>query len=115
MPLTQGQKTFLVGCMGTRALLVYLAATVPPAALRVMGVMGGVIACGFAVIYAGKLRATGVETGGQPIWWDFMRPVHALMYAAFAYLALTGAREAWVTLLIDAVIGMAAFVMHHFV
>ena len=107
---------FLVGCIGTRALLVYLAATVPLAALKVMGVLGAVIAAGFTVIYAGKLRRTGVETGGQPIWWNSLRPVHALLYAAFAYFAWTGARrKAWVTLLIDVIIGLAAFVHHHYI
>lgn len=114
LTLHQRMALFLVGCIGTRALLVLLAAKVPLAALRVMGVMGAVIAAGFAIIYMGKLRRTGAETGGQLIWWDSLRPVHALLYAAFAYFALTGdRRKAWVTLLIDVIIGLAAFVHHH--
>ena len=105
---------FLVGCMGTRTLLVYLAATVPLAWLKVMGALAAVIATGFAVIHTGGLRKSGPETGGEPIWWDSLRPVHAILYAAFAYTAWVGERQvAWRVLLLDVVIGLVSFVLHH--
>ena len=116
MAITLNQRIalFLVGCMGTRALLVYLAATVSQAWLRVMAVLAAAVALGFALIYVGGLRPTGAETGGQPIWWNSLRPVHALLYAAFAYFAWTGQRRpAWIVLLVDVVVGLTSFMYHH--
>ena len=116
MALTLNQRIalFLVGCMGTRALLVYLAATVSLGGLKAMAVLASAAALGFAVIYFGGLRQTGAETGGQPIWWNSLRPVHALMYAAFAYFAWTGQRRpAWIILLVDLVVGLASFTYQH--
>jgi hypothetical protein len=117
MALTLGQRKalFLTGCMGTRVLLVVLAATLPLRWLRVLGVLGGAVAAWFTVIYAGKLRPSGAETGGQPIWWNSLRPVHAMLYAAFAYCAWVGNRRgAWTALLVDVIIGFAAFVHQHY-
>lgn len=116
MALTVEQRLamFLVGCMGSRVLLVYLAATVPPAGLKVMAALAAVVAVGFTAIYFGGLRPTGPETGGHPIWWNSLRPVHALLYAAFAYFAWFGHRRlAWSTLLLDVSIGLAGFMYHH--
>lgn len=105
---------FLVGCMGVRGLLVYLAATVSDAWLRRMAVLAAAIALGFTVIFLGGLRPTGLETGGKPIWWNGLRPVHALLYAAFAYYAWAGRRgPAWRVLLADVLLGLLSFVAFH--
>ena len=114
LTLEQRMALFLVGCIGSRVLLVYLAATVPPVGLKVMAALAAVIAVGFTAIYFGRLRPTGAETGGQPIWWNSLRPVHALLYAAFAYFAWFGHRRlAWSTLLLDVAIGLVSFLYHH--
>lgn len=114
LTLNQRMALFLVGCIGTRGLLVYLAATVSLAGLKVMAALAAVVAIGFTVIYLGKLRPTGAETGGQPIWWNSLRPVHAILYASFAYFAWTGQRRvAWILLLVDVLIGLASFLNHH--
>lgn len=116
MTLTQKQSRvlFLTACMGSRLMLALLAATVSLEYLRVLGALATVVAVGFVIIYAGKLRPTGVETGGRPIWWNSMRPVHAAMYAAFAYFAWTGSQDlAWMTLTLDAALGLLAFVRHN--
>lgn len=116
-PLTLHQRfaLFLAGCIGVRLGVAYLAATAPPDHLRILGVLGGVIALGFTTIFVAKLRPTGTETGGQPIWWDCTRPLHAFMYAVFAYHAWVGdSRMASLTLLADVIIGLANFVGHHF-
>lgn len=115
MPLTRDQTKvlFLTACMGSRLMLALLAATVSLENLRVLGALGAVVAAGFMTIYLGKLRPVGVETGGRPIWWNSWRPFHAVMYAAFAYFAWTGSQElAWMTLTLDAAIGLLAFVRH---
>ena len=105
---------FLVGCMGARSLWVYLASIASRAVLKAMAVVAAAIALGFAVIYAGGLRQTGLETGGAPIWWNQLRPVHAALYASFAYSAWTGNRDvAWRLLLVDVLIGFVSFCGHH--
>lgn len=117
MTLSSGQRValFLVGCMGSRAMLVYLAATVPLTWLKFMGALAALVALGFTAIYLGGLRPTGPETGGQPIWWDNLRPVHAALYAAFAYYAWVGDRRmAWTALAVDAAIGLASYTAHAF-
>ena len=105
---------FLVGCIGARGLLVYLAAVASDAWLRVMAVGAAAISAGFLIIYAGGWRKTGPETGGAPIWWDMLRPVHALLYGMFAYHAWNGNRAlAWRILLVDVALGLASFLGYH--
>ena len=105
---------FLVGCIGTRTLLVYLAATLTPPWLYRMGILALVPAIGFAIIYAKGLRTTGAEVFGDRIWWNDLRPLHAALYGLFAYLAITGAQAmAWKVLLVDVSIGLGAFLAFH--
>lgn len=79
-----------------------------------MGVLAGLIAIGFATIFVNGWRKTGLETGGAPIWWNDLRPIHAMLYGVFAYLAYTGQQDiAWKILLVDVGIGFLSFVHHH--
>lgn len=108
---------FLVGCMGSRAALVYAAHAAsrpgaPAWVLRVMGAAGLAIAISFFAIFLGGLRSTGPEVFGDRIWWDDLRPVHGALYLAFATLALHGRRGAWVPLAVDVLVGLAAFGWH---
>lgn len=113
-PLQRRIVLFLGGCMVARGLLVYLAATVPAAWLRWLAVPAAAIALGFALIFAFGWRRTGLETGGAPIWWDALRPVHAAVYASVAYAAWTGWREAaWKLLAADWALGLVSFVAFH--
>ena len=106
---------FLIGCIGTRAALTYTAAVAGPMLLTYMAVGAAAIAVGFMAIYLFGLRPTGPEVFGERIWWNDMRPVHAALYALFAYTAYTGSRAAWQFLAVDTVIGLAVFLHHHFV
>lgn len=117
MALTDIQKRlalFSFGCVGTRLLLAYMSAIVSSTVLRGMGILALVPAIGFAVIYVKGLRVTGPEVFGDRIWWNDLRPVHAVLYGLFAYLAITGAQGlAWKVLFIDVLIGLAAFLAFH--
>jgi hypothetical protein len=77
-----------------------------------MGALAIIPAVGFMTIYFGGLRKTGAEVFGERIWWNNLRPLHGLLYALFAYMALQRDNRAWIVLLIDVVIGFTAFVMH---
>jgi len=111
---TKRMLLFLIGCMGARSALVWLAYAYP-ALLPYMGALALIPALGFFVIYFGGLRKTGAEVFGDRIWWNDLRPVHGALYALFAIMALRGNRKAWVVLLVDVIIGFTAFVMHHFI
>lgn len=104
---------FLFGCMAARFGLVLLAYVLPPKYLPWMGAAALAIATGFFLIYVNGWRKTGLETGGKRIWWNDLRPIHAFLWFAFAALALMKQRKAWVVLLIDTLIGLVAFTLHH--
>ncbi len=117
MTLSSIQKRmilFLGGCIVTRLLLVYLAYKLPLFALKIMGVIALFISIGFFVIFWFNLRKTGPETMGDKIWWNALRPVHSLLYLIFGILAIMGIQKyAWVVLLIDVMIGLLFFILHH--
>ena len=105
---------FLIGCMGARLGWTYAAYRFP-ALLPWLGLFALGVSIGFTVIYVKGWRKTGIETGGEAIWWNDLRPVHAFMYGLFAVLAFRGVKEhAWKVLLLDTIIGFLAFVQHHF-
>lgn len=106
---------FLVGCMGARFALTYLAWRLPPKYLPVMGFPALAIAVGFATIYVMGWRQTGPEVRGDRIWWNSLRPIHAALWFTFAVLAFAKQRDAWITLLVDTLIGLCAFLFYHLV
>ena len=75
------------------------------------------ISIGFFTIWAFGLRKTGAEVFGARIWWNDLRPVHALLYALFAAAAVTPkfAARAWEFLAADVLLGAVAFAIHHLV
>ena len=91
---------FLIGCMGIRSLFVYLAYSASPTILPYLGALALLPAIGFTFIYLFDLRKTGPEVfGDTKIWWNHLRPVHALLYGAFAVAAISKAPFAWKFLL----------------
>lgn len=105
---------FLIGCMGVRSLLVYLAKTVSKHILLYMGYVAILPAIGFFYIYYTGTRQTGPEVFGDKIWWNQLRPVHGTLYATFAYYAITGNSNAWIWLLIDLIIGFVSFIYYQY-
>jgi hypothetical protein len=100
---------FLIGCIGTRTLFVLLAKYLDKKYLPYMGYLALLIASGFTIIYFTGIRDTGAEVFGDKIWWNNLRPIHALLYFTFAYLAITQNNYAWVPLLFDVLFGLFAF------
>lgn len=104
---------FLIGCIGLRTFIVYLAKT-QLKYLRVMGYLALLPAIGFFVIYFGGLRKTGAEVFGEKIWWNSLRPLHGFLWGLFAFMAIRGDVRAWIVLLVDVVIGLMAYLGHYF-
>lgn len=105
---------FLIGCIGIRSLFVYIAYAVPPTILPYLGLLALLPAVGFAAIYAYGLRKTGIEVGGELIWWNHLRPIHAALYGGFAVAAIAKREWAWMFLMVDVVLGLGAWTSHHF-
>jgi len=105
---------FLLFCIPTRFLFVYMAKIIPVSYLPYLGLLALLPATGFLIIYFGGYRKTGGETFGQKIWWNYLRPVHAILYYTFAWLALNKNTYAFVPLLVDVVIGLIAFLFYHY-
>lgn len=103
---------FLVLCMGTRYGLTFISKT-KTHLLPTLGLLTLVPTIGFLVIYFFNLRKTGIETGGEIIWWGSLRPLHGLLYGIFSYMALNNNPEAWKILFLDTTIGLIAFLRFH--
>ena len=105
---------FIIGCIGTRSLFVYLAKNASEKYLMYMGYLALLPAIGFLYIYFSGARKTGAEVFGEKIWWNNLRPIHSALYFTFAYNAINGNPNAWIYLLIDVVIGLISFLTFHF-
>lgn len=103
---------FLVGCIGTRALITYIAKIASPEYLQWLGYLALLPAFGFFWIWATGARKTGPEVFGDKIWWNDLRPIHGTLYALFAYFAIQKAPFAWWILLVDVVFGLLSFTIH---
>ena len=105
---------FLIGCIGIRSLFVYIAKNCNATFLSYMGYLAIVPAIGFIYIFVTGSRQTGAEVFGEKIWWNNLRPIHALLYLLFAYNAIIGNKNAWIYLLIDVLLGLTSFLRFHY-
>jgi len=105
---------FLIGCIGVRSILVLLAKNTSVYVLKILGYLALLPAIGFIYIYLTGSRQTGAEVFGEKIWWNSLRPIHAMLYLLFAYNAINGVKSAWIYLLIDVVIGLISFLVYHY-
>ncbi len=105
---------FMVGCIGTRTLLTILAKKIDNNYLPILGYIALLPAIGFLYIYVTGSRKTGLEVGGDKIWWNSLRPLHSFLYFLFAYNAITKNSQSWKILALDVSIGFLAFIFHHF-
>ena len=105
---------FLIGCIGTRSLFVYLAKNANTNYLPYMGYLALLPAMGFIYLFLTGSRKTGPEVFGDKIWWNDLRPVHGLLYLLFAYNAINKKNDAWIYLLVDVIIGLTSFLWFHY-
>jgi hypothetical protein len=105
---------FLVGCVGVRLYIAMLAKRASGEVLRLMGILALLPAFGFLYLYFSGSRKTGAEVFGAPIWWNSLRPLHGLLWLLFAIMAIRGDSRAWLVLVVDLVIGLSAFLKHHY-
>lgn len=104
---------FLIGCMGTRMALTYLIHSHSKQYQNWLVMILLAPAIGFSYIYMNGLRLTGAEVFGDRIWWNSLRPFHALMYGSAAYLISKANKQAYVPIAIDTLVGLVAFSHYH--
>ena len=106
---------FLFGCIPTRLAFVYIAKTISLQYLPLLGYLALLPAIGFIYLYLSGTRKTGPETFGDKIWWNHLRPIHALFYLLFAYNAVNKIKTAWVYLMYDVILGLFSFLFFHYI
>jgi hypothetical protein len=105
---------FLIGCIGLRSIFVIIAKYINIKYLKYLGYIALLPAIGFIYIYLTGSRKTGAEVFGKKIWWNNLRPIHSILYFLFAYNAIIGNKESWIYLLVDVLIGLISFLLHHY-
>ena len=105
---------FLLGCIPTRLLFVWLAKSLPKDKLPYLGALLVIPTIGFTYLQFINPRKTGFETQGAKIWWHPIRPVHIVLYSLSVYLALMKDPRTYLVLLIDVCFGLLAFLTFHF-
>lgn len=106
---------FLVVCVGTRLVLVALARSVAPhhAPVRyALVAFTAAAAIGFLPHFLFGTRAVAPEAGGVA-WWNPIRPLHAALIGLYAVYSLKRYdKTAWLFLLADVALGLAAWSAH---
>jgi hypothetical protein len=105
---------FLFPCILSRLFLAYLANFLTGMFSLLLSFLLFIIGSGFLIIYFTGMRKTGLETGGKPIWWNNIRPIHGLFYICASLLLFYGHR-CWSSklLIIDTLFGLSAFLIYH--
>ncbi len=111
------QKRFLLflgGCIPLRLLIAYIAKTASFQTLTYLAYLALVPAFGFFYLFFSGARKTGGEVFGDKIWWNWLRPVHGLIYLMFAVSVLVYKyRSAYILLVVDVVLGLLSFIAFH--
>lgn len=121
MNLTQKRfAMFLGACVPMRLLLVALAYYLPRRNLTLFKLLAYLLlipTIGFSVIYFFKLRDTSALIDNNVAWWDYLRPIHSLLYGISFLMAISNKptyyMSVWKVLLLDVVIGFIAFLNYH--
>lgn len=105
---------FLIGCIGIRTLFVVVARYINIKYLPILGYIALIPAIGFLYLFLTGSRKRGFEVFNDKIWWDKLRPIHAIFYLLFAFNAINRNSNSWVYLLFDVIFGLISFLIFHY-
>lgn len=92
---------YLVGCIGSRGVVIYISKTTTPDDLCYVGLLY----IGISIQFCYKFFIDPADD--NPV---FLRPIHTLLYLAFAFYAIRGySDDAWKILLIDLIFGVSVY------
>ena len=104
-------KYFLLGCFPTRVMLAFIAYMIPLRFLPIVGIIVGIMAMGFFYNYLYSKSVHGFF--GGKVCWEHLRLVHSIILGLVSYLAITRNKKAYTILVIDAFIGLGAFLLKY--
>lgn len=107
---------FLFGCILARTILVIIAKNIDKKYLELLGYASILIGLSFMYLYfIGNARADAQLEwlGDKKVWWNDLRPIHGGLYILFGALAIKQKECAWIVLLIDVIIGLLSWLIHH--
>ena len=99
---------FLLLCIPMRIIFALVAKYINNDYLPYLGFLAIMPAIGFSYIFIFGKRKKGGETFGQKIWWDFLRPIHAILLFVSGVLLSLKVKETYLVLLADALMGPLA-------
>jgi len=105
---------FIFGCITTRLLIVYITKTIDKDYLPYLGYIALIPAIVWVYLFVFDKRKTGPEVFNQKIWWNNIRPIHAIFYFLFAYNAINKNKNSYIYLLMDVIFGLIMFLLQHF-
>ena len=106
-------SVFLFGCIGARLLYTFFSYMAEGTTLQILGFLAL-----YPVVYWSYLlfvseKGSNLSMISDIMWWKNLRPIHLILWALFAYLALSNHPLAYVVLLVDTAFGATAFFLHH--
>ena len=114
--------TFLIGCLGTRSLLAYIAYYAEDNNIDSLQILLGVLAIfigiGFITIwlFGNELANDQLKVWkdkDDKLWWNNFRIVHGIIYILFGIFSLMEIQGAYKLLIIDLILGLLLWIMHH--
>ena len=106
---------FLIFCIGSRNLLVYIA--YKKQYVEILSLITLLIGISFIKLAIGPKTVADKQLewlGDEDIWWHGMRLFHGIMYISFAMTYVYGYKYAWLFLLIDVCVGLIVWIIHSF-
>jgi hypothetical protein len=115
---------FTFGCIPTRLFISYLVFILSESndmifLRNILSIILLFISVGFFTIYYFGLRKTGIETDGDIIWWDNLRPFHGIVYGIVGINLLHGIKDFMNIknhnlILFELIVGIFSFLFYHF-
>ena len=106
---------FLVLCIPLRIYLIYLSKNIKKENKKYIIIFYLSIGIGMLILYFGSYRKTGIEVGGDVIWWNHLRPLHAFVYLYFSYLYYINDDNSYEILIYDVIIALISFFNYHYI
>ena len=101
-------QMFFLGCVPIRLLLILIVLFIDKKYLYYLSFIGFLISFGF--LYNFIFKKERGSTFNQIAWWNYLRPIHFLLYLIFGYLAYNKNQYAYIPLLLDVLIGIMSFI-----
>lgn len=123
MELSNNQKyaLFLLLCIPTRFGIAYLSYFYSDPKNRsvvshlFVATIGVTVLMWMALFLGLVSRGSGFEAPDNRIWWNYLRPVHALLYVLYLLHYVTKRSNGWIFMAIDPVIGLSFSLANKFI